>query len=296
MKVNKLRWIKKRYLFLQFLIFAGFFQPRKKTIDLPSQSSCHQPAEIVKTNQINRKSKTTSDVKIELPDGRILRFNKKQPSINTCKVRGGVLPGTEGFTVQPVRPGSPATKAFSKLQGNKGKVGPGQSSFNTPSLGICPKAPSGRVTPEKSKSQQDFEENLNNRKSRIDQLKTDPQRGVITEKSIDEATAILQAESAGLVKNPRRPSDLRNQPNLDFITDGPGPYRYADIKTPANFGDLDIMAIKIGRKSVLQKGGTDSVLHIIDLKNIPSAQKARFQQNVIKESKGSAGFEFINNN
>jgi len=38
---------------------------------------------------------------------------------------GGVLPGADEFTGQPVGACSPATKAFSKLQRNKGKVGPG---------------------------------------------------------------------------------------------------------------------------------------------------------------------------
>jgi len=56
-KSRNLRSIKKQDVVLRVLIFASFFFQFTK-INLPSQASCHQPAEITKTNQINQNLET----------------------------------------------------------------------------------------------------------------------------------------------------------------------------------------------------------------------------------------------
>ena len=130
---------------------------------------------------------------------------------------------------------------------------------------------------------------------KFDELSKDPQTSAANQKSIDEAEAVLQAETDGIVNNPTRPNLKRGEPNLDFKIDGPPPYKWVDIKTPVNRGNLDKMAEGIGKKIPIQKGGSTDVLHIIDLKNIPAAQKAKFQQKVIDTLGNSEGVEFINN-
>jgi hypothetical protein len=90
------------------------------------------------------------------------------------------------------------------------------------------------------------------------------------------------------------------EPNLDFVVKGPPPYKYADVKTPVNRGNLEPQALSIGKKSFYQKGGTDDVMHIIDLKNIPPGLKAKFITDVEAGASGAAGRHvdgifFINN-
>lgn len=108
------------------------------------------------------------------------------------------FPTDEGFTIsipghqekKPLLPGSLATKVFSKLRSNKGRVGSGQGISNPPSLGTCPKAPSGRVDPKISKEYQEFEEKMTPKKDktqtenqcsieRFNELSTDTQTGKI---------------------------------------------------------------------------------------------------------------------
>jgi len=81
-KLRNLRSIKKQDVVLGVLIFANFFQFTK--INLPSQASCNQPSEIMKTNQISQNLETTvfdlknnnSTVKVKLSNGTILCINK----------------------------------------------------------------------------------------------------------------------------------------------------------------------------------------------------------------------------
>jgi hypothetical protein len=101
---------------------------------------------------------------------------------------------------------------------------------------------------------------------RIEELSKDPQTGEKNKKSIEEAEAIVHAEKEGLVQNSRRPNLKNGEPNLDFKVDGPPPFKYADVKTPVNRGNLVAQAEGIGKKIVLQKAGASDVLHVIDLK------------------------------
>ena len=136
---------------------------------------------------------------------------------------------------------------------------------------------------------------------RKDELSIDPQTGEKNPKSISEADSILQAENEGLVVCARRPDLSKGEPNLDFVIDGPEPYKFSDVKTSVNRGNLESQAQSIGKKSFLQKGGKDDVLHIVDLKNVPQVDKAEFIKNVTDgalnaaNGKGSAkGIVFIN--
>ncbi|WP_336715293.1 hypothetical protein [Chryseobacterium mucoviscidosis] len=113
-------------------------------------------------------------------------------------------------------------------------------------------------------------------------------------KAQNEAEAILLAEYEKYIQNPRRPNVKNGDPDLDFKVDGPPPYKYADVKTPVNRGDLEVQAIHIGKKITTQKGGADDVAHIVDLKNIPTDQKAIFVKNVINGANSSKGIIFIN--
>jgi len=129
---------------------------------------------------------------------------------------------------------------------------------------------------------------------RKEELSTDPQTGKKNPKSIDEAETILQAEKERYVENAKRPDLKKREPNLDFKIDGPPPYKWADVKTPINRGDLTVMATGIGEKIILQKAGASDVLHIVELKNIPRAEKSAFKANVIKATGSSNGIVFIN--
>ncbi|WP_415327961.1 hypothetical protein [Chryseobacterium sp. MMS23-Vi53] len=113
-------------------------------------------------------------------------------------------------------------------------------------------------------------------------------------KAQNEAEAILLAEYEKHIQNPRRPNVKNGEPDLDFKVDGPPPYKYADVKTPVNRGDLEAQATHIGKKITMQKGGTNDVAHIVDLKNIPQTQKTIFINNVINAANSPKGIIFIN--
>ena len=131
-------------------------------------------------------------------------------------------------------------------------------------------------------------------KQRIENLSKDPQTGTENAKSIGEAEAIIQAENEGLVNKAKRPDLKKGDPNLDFKIEGPPPYKWADVKTPVNRGNLASQAEGIGNKTVLQKAGASDVLHVIDLKNIPAAEKPTFKADVIKAAGSPDGIVFIN--
>ena len=69
---------------------------------------------------------------------------------------------------------------------------------------------------------------------------------------------------------------------MDFKIDGPPPFEFADVKTPVNRGNLTSQAEGIGKKITLQKAGAKDVLHIVDLKNLPSTEKPIFKQQVLQ--------------
>lgn len=134
---------------------------------------------------------------------------------------------------------------------------------------------------------------------RFEELCKDPQTGEVNGKSVEEAKAILQAENMGHVENPTRPNLSQGEPNLDFKVGGPPPYKYADVKTPIEPGskrgvDVQNQAAGIGKKTMKQKAGAKDVLHVIDLKNIPPADKGAFKQIVLDNAGSSEGIVFIN--
>lgn len=115
-------------------------------------------------------------------------------------------------------------------------------------------------------------------------------------KAEKEAEAILQAENEGLVNDPKRPSKSSGEPDLDFKIDGPEPYKYCDVKTPVDpkYRPLSKQAAEVGENITAQKGGSKDVLHIVDMKNVPAADKVSFKANVLKSAGSSDGIEFIN--
>jgi hypothetical protein len=143
-----------------------------------------------------------------------------------------------------------------------------------------------------------------NHGDRFDQLSKNPQIDQIDGKSITEAITILQAENKGLVNNVRKPNLKNGDPNLDFITDGPAPYKFIDEKNPIDISkfsppnktleSFNKMAKKMGEKITKQKGGSNDVLHIVDLEKLPSEMKANFTQKVTESAGSANGIEFIN--
>lgn len=126
-------------------------------------------------------------------------------------------------------------------------------------------------------------------------LQKDPQTGLANAKSISEATSIIQAESQGMVINPRRPDLLKQEPNLDFIIDGPPPYKYADVKTPVStkYRPVEKQADDVMQGINAQKA--NDVLHIVDLKNFSPQEKAQFML-IFNEKIGSnKNYGLLNN-
>jgi len=149
------------------------------------------------------------------------------------------------------------------------------------------------------------EEQFNgNHGDRFDQLSKNPETNQVDRKSRTEAITILQAENKGIVNNARRPNLENGEPNLDFVIDGPGPYKYVDVKNPIDPRkyssakkkpeSFNKIAKRIGEKIRKQKGGSNDVLHIVDLEKLPSEIKANFTQKVIESAGRPNGIEFIN--
>ena len=143
-----------------------------------------------------------------------------------------------------------------------------------------------------------------NHDDRFDKLSKNPETNQIDRKSRTEAITILQAENKGIVNNARRPNLENGEPNLDFLIDGPGPYKYVDVKNPIDPRkyssakkkpeSFNKIAKRIGEKIRKQKGGSNDVLHIVDLEKLPSEIKANFTQKVIESAGRPNGIEFIN--
>lgn len=127
------------------------------------------------------------------------------------------------------------------------------------------------------------------------ELSIDPRNGQIDKQSFDEAESIMQTQrETGLFDDARRPNSEKGERDIDFIVSG-SIYDEADIKTPKSFFDtrkgpkkpipqdmLDYLAKESGAKSILQKKGSESCLHILDLKDIQSHQKESYKANFLQ--------------
>lgn len=139
---------------------------------------------------------------------------------------------------------------------------------------------------------------------RFDQLSRNPETGINDKKSTIEAVTILQAEHKSLVINPRRPDLNAGEPNLDFVVSGPGNYKFVDVKNPIDPSTFPTtkektetvieMAKRMGKKIARQKGGSDDVLHIVDMEKFPSDKKTEFIQGLIEGAGGPDHINFIN--
>ena len=140
---------------------------------------------------------------------------------------------------------------------------------------------------------------------RFKELSINPQTYKENPQSQGEACSILQAKSESLVKNPRRPNMRKSEPNLDFLIEGPENYRYADIKTPRDPSSfprnpknrppsLEKVARTIGKQIRNQKGGSDNVIHVVNLFHISSDKIETFKENLIQGATNSDGIVFIN--
>ena len=123
-------------------------------------------------------------------------------------------------------------------------------------------------------------------RERYEQLCTDPQRDIIDGASIKEAIIILEAEGRGIVQNVRRPT--KDEPNLDFKDNGPGPIEFVDVKEPRNWGkgneDLESAAIRMGEKIKKQKDKAgnfgiprEKVLHIVNFELLNFDERPDYQ-------------------
>lgn len=139
---------------------------------------------------------------------------------------------------------------------------------------------------------------------RFEKLSTNPETDFIDRKSINEAKTILQSEQENLVINARRPNLKKGEPNLDFVVDGPGSYQYVDVKNPIDPRkfppakkkpeSFNKIGRRIGEKITKQKGGSDRVLHIVDLEQIPSEVKENITKKIIEGAGSSKDIKFIN--
>lgn len=157
---------------------------------------------------------------------------------------------------------------------------------------------------EEMKSKGHFVDDIDCDLERFEKLSTNPETDFIDRKSINEAKTILQSEQENLVINARRPNLNKGEPNLDFVVDGPGSYNYVDVKNPIDprkFApakkkpeSFNKMAKRIGEKITKQKGGSDKVLHIVDLEQIPSEVKESITKKVIEGAGSPKDIKFIN--
>jgi hypothetical protein len=132
--------------------------------------------------------------------------------------------------------------------------------------------------------------------------------------SIDEARAIVQAQSENLVIAPTRlDTKTARRVDLDYKVEGPLPYTHVDVKQPEILSkqnqtrSLEDMAYLIGQKIVDQKSkfvglengpaGPENVCHIVDLCYVPLSEKTIVKEKILQGGldKGSTnGIIFIN--
>lgn len=212
--------------------------------------------------------------------------------VSSQKPARAVLPEADGFTANPqqISPyGRPRMR---------GQTTP------SPLLSAPPTGPirrPGRVVMQND-GQQCQEKFI--REDKFEQLSRNPETGKIDKKSTTEAVTIMQAEYKSLVYNPRRPNLKAGDQNLDFVIDGPKPYKFVDVKNPMdpkNFPNskgqtesIAKMANRMGTKITQQKGGSNEVLHIVDLENLASATKPEFCKKLIEAAGSSEAIKFIN--
>ena len=239
----------------------------------------------------------------------------------------GILPGAEGFTpnnnprrrhpfgrprmrgtgitVDPPQnniPEAPKARPFTEVDtglnaqgGNRGDQCPA-SKFNM--------YEEHQNFVEEMKSKGHFVDDIDCDLERFEKLSTNPETDFIDRKSINEAKTILQSEQENLVINARRPNLNEGEPNLDFVVDGPGSYKYVDVKNPIDPRkfptakkkpeSFNKMATRIGEKITKQKGGSDKVLHIVDLEQIPSEVKENITKKIIEGAGSPKDIKFIN--
>ena len=125
---------------------------------------------------------------------------------------------------------------------------------------------------------------------RFESLCTDPQRNTITDASIKETIIILECEGRGIVQGVERPNLDNGEPNLDFKVNGPGNYKYVDVKEPRNYGrgnqDLDSAARNMGYKINKQKDQSEygisrkEILHIVNFELLDPGERPEYQTNI----------------
>lgn len=157
---------------------------------------------------------------------------------------------------------------------------------------------------EEMKSKGHFVDDVDCDLERFEKLSINPETDFIDRKSINEAKTILQSDQENLITKARRPNLNKGEPNLDFVVDGPGSYKYVDVKNPIDPRkfppakekpeSFNKMAKRIGEKITKQKGGSDKVLHIVDLEQIPSEIKENITKKIIEGAGSPKDIKFIN--
>ena len=258
-----------------------------------NQEGSTQPEQVLKGTQ-------GAQTALKIPSGG--SDNTSSPSSQPSKFSAGSkAKGAAARNIQRRRSrrssGSLFAESFSPkpLYGSRPMPQPGN--FNIPRF----KSPSGRHPAKLNPDQFHL-----NQDDRFDKLSKNPSTNQVDKKSRTEAITILQAEKEGLVINPRRPNLKNADPDLDFIIDGPEPYKYVDVKNPIDPRkypsskkkpeSFNKMATRMGAKIRKQKGGSNDVLHIVDLEKLPSEIKAKFIEKVIEGAVRPNGIEFININ
>jgi Domain of unknown function (DUF4157) len=129
---------------------------------------------------------------------------------------------------------------------------------------------------------------------RVKELELDPQTSKPNNKSVSEAESVLSAEKDGIVYGSRRPNLSKGEPNLDFVVEGPPPYKFVDIKSPVEgkFRSIekqvkDVIAGINGQKA-------PDVLHVIDLKNLSALEKEKFMQEFEKMIDQNPNYYILN--
>ncbi|OUL32591.1 DUF4157 domain-containing protein [Nostoc sp. 106C] len=146
---------------------------------------------------------------------------------------------------------------------------------------------------EKAKLAGEIEQQL--RKKRIDELAKDPVKGDIPATRA-EAEAIAQAVDEGFLQGqPRRPNVKAGEPNLDCILEDANgkTIGYADVKTPVD-PKIRSLADQVNDVGGKINKYTSDIQVVVDLKNIPSADKAAFKADVLNQVTDKSRVYFVN--
>ena len=143
------------------------------------------------------------------------------------------------------------------------------------------------------------------------ELATESSSGRITRGSIEEARAILQAKSKGIISRPARLSKtLTKIVNLDFKVKGK--YSFCDVKTPVGSKILKKqnqaetlveMAYNLGKNIAEQKNrfvglkqgpkSAEQVLHLIDMWYVPHDEKPIVLKHIFRGWDPDKGVAFL---